>query len=98
MSRPIDGDGTLSTSTDAPAVGVPPITPSSAGSRAATAVAADNRRIHLLGAWCESFIALRPVVRIPGYRGSRRLSYREMGGQSSVAYRALSGDRNERSG
>jgi hypothetical protein len=47
----MDGEGTRRTSTAAFAVGVPPITPASPGSNAATAIAADIRRIHLLGAW-----------------------------------------------
>jgi hypothetical protein len=51
MSRLIDGDGTLRTSTAAPAVGVPPITPTNHGSNAATAIAAGSRRILLPGAW-----------------------------------------------
>ncbi len=51
MSRPIDGDGTLRTSTAAPAVGVPPMTPTSPGSNAAATIAADSRRIHFLSAW-----------------------------------------------
>src|SRR5689334_3916903 len=75
MSRPIDGEGTLRTSTAALALGVPPITPTSPGSNAATAIAADRRRIHLLGAWCETFIAF--------HRAPRTLSYTAMGGQSN---------------
>jgi hypothetical protein len=51
MSRPIDGEGTLRTSTAALAVGVPPVTPIKPGSNAAATTAADIRRINFLHAW-----------------------------------------------